>query len=32
MDDVRLLRLPNQDVFGLSIGCAVSCCMAGDLF
>ena len=30
MEDVRLLYLPEKDVGGLSIGSAVSCCMAGD--
>ena len=29
--DVRLLRLPEQNVAGLCIGSAVSCCMIGDL-
>ena len=29
MGDVRLLWMPVQDVGGLSIRCAVSCCMVG---
>ena len=27
---MRQLQLPEQDVGGLSLGRAVSCCMAGD--
>ena len=30
MEDVTLLARPEQDVGGLSLGSAVSCCMAGD--
>ena len=29
VEDVRLLRLPEQDVGGLSLGSVVSCCMTG---
>ena len=30
VEDVRLLALLEQDVGGLSLGSAVSCCMARD--
>ena len=29
---MRLLLLPEQDVSGLSLGSAVSCCIEGDYF
>ena len=32
MEDVRLLLLPEQDVGGISLESAVSCCMTKDSF
>ena len=31
MEDVRLLRLSEENVGGLNIGSVVSCCIVGDI-